>query len=112
MKNIETPLTWGLGLLVIVLLVLNSLNNTVVEYNISDTSSDLNSEFNLDHNHQAQAASSFNILNKYGVWGDQTCSEILNDSNITVVQLDDGKVFMDTLISNEIPPAPPIDTKE
>ena len=63
MKNIETPLTWGLGVLVIVLLVLNSLNNTVVEYNISDTSSDLNSEFNLDHNHQAQAASSFNILN-------------------------------------------------
>jgi hypothetical protein len=107
MKNIETPLTWGLGVLVIVLLVLNSLNNTVVEYNISDTSSDLNSEFNLDHDHQAQEASSFNIQ-KIGVWGDPTCSEILNDSNIIVIQLEDGKVFMDTIISDEIPHAPPI----
>ena len=110
MKNIETPLTWGLGVLVIVLLVLNSLNNTVVEYNISDTSSDLNSEFNLDHNHQAQAASSFNISDPNK--GIAALAKGLCDTNVSFIQLEDGKVFMDTLIVGEIPPAPPIDTKE
>jgi len=107
MKNIETPLTWGLAVLVIVLLVLNSLNNTVVEYNISDTSSDLNSEFNLDHDHQAQEASAFNISDPNK--GMAALAKGLSDTNIIVIQLEDGKVFIDTLITDEIPPAPPIE---
>ena len=61
MKNIETPLTWGLGVLAIVLIVLSSLNTTSTDFNISNANSDLNSGFNLNHDHQTQNTSSFNI---------------------------------------------------
>jgi hypothetical protein len=61
MKNIETPLTWGLGVLAIVLIVLSSLNSTSVDFNISNVNSDVNNGFNLNHDHQIQKASSFNV---------------------------------------------------
>ena len=61
MKNIETPLTWGLGVLAIVLIVLSSLNSTSADFNISNVNSDVNDGFNLNHDHQIQKASSFNI---------------------------------------------------
>ena len=60
MKNIETPLTWGLGVLAIVLIVLSSLNTTSTGFNISNVNSDANDGFNLNHDHQIQEASSFN----------------------------------------------------
>ena len=61
MKNIETPLTWGLGVLAIVLIVLSSLNSTSTDFNISNVNSDVNDGFNLNHDHQIQEASSFNV---------------------------------------------------
>ena len=61
MKNIETPLTWGLGVLAIVLIVLSSLNSTSADFNISNVNSDVNNGFNLNHDHQIQKASSFNV---------------------------------------------------
>jgi hypothetical protein len=61
MKNIETPLTWGLGVLAIVLIVLSSLNSTSADFNISNVNSDVNDGFNLNHDHQIQKASSFNV---------------------------------------------------
>ncbi len=61
MKNIETPLTWGLGVLAIVLIVLSSLNTTSTDFNISNVNSDVNDGFNLNHDHQTQNESSFNI---------------------------------------------------
>ena len=61
MKNIETPLTWGLGVLAIILIVLSSLNTTSVDFNISNVNSDVNDGFNLNHDHQTQNESSFNI---------------------------------------------------
>ena len=61
MKNIETPLTWGLGVLAIVLIVLSSLNTTSTDFNISNVNSDVNDGFNLNHDHQTQNESTFNI---------------------------------------------------
>ena len=61
MKNIETPLTWGLGVLAIVLIVLSSLNTTSTDFNISNVNSEVNDGFNLNHDHQIQEVSSFNI---------------------------------------------------
>ena len=61
MKNIETPLTWGLGVLAIVLIVLSSLNTTSTDFNISNVNSNVNDGFNLNHDHQIQKASSFNV---------------------------------------------------
>ena len=61
MKNIETPLTWGLGVLAIVLIVLSSLNSTSADFNISNVNSVVNDGFNLNHDHQIQEASSFNV---------------------------------------------------
>lgn len=61
MKNIETPLTWGLGVLAIVLIVLSSLNTTSTDFNISNINSDVNDGFNLNHEHQTKDKSSFNI---------------------------------------------------
>tara|TARA_B100001758_G_scaffold237404_1_gene239465 strand:+ start:1267 stop:1572 length:306 start_codon:yes stop_codon:yes gene_type:complete len=70
MKNIETPLTWGLGILAIVLIFLSSLNTTSADYNMGDVNSDANNGFNLNHDHQVQEATVYNV----GVWGEKTCS--------------------------------------
>jgi hypothetical protein len=61
MGNIETPLTLGLGILALVLITLSALNNTGADYNISSTSTDVNNDFNLAHEHATQEASSFTI---------------------------------------------------
>ena len=70
MKNIETPLTWGLGILAIVLIFLSSLNTTSADYNMGDVNSDANNGFNLNHDHQVQEATVYSI----GDWGKKTCS--------------------------------------
>ena len=48
MKNIETPLTWGLGILALVLIILSSLNTTSTDFNISNVNSDANNGFDLN----------------------------------------------------------------
>ena len=75
MKNIETPLTWGLGMLAIVLIFLSSLNTTSANYNMGDVNSDANNGFNLNHDHQAQEASVYSI----GPLGENTCSASSNE---------------------------------
>ena len=75
MKNIETPLTWGLGLIDISLIFLSSLNTTSVNFNMSDVKSNENKGFNLNHDHQAQEATVFNI----GFWGEKPCSDSPSD---------------------------------
>ena len=83
MKNIETPLTWGLGILGLVLILLSSLNTTSTNFNISDVKSDANYGFDLNHDHEIQEATVYNIST--GPWGEKTCSgssdeEALSDS--------------------------------
>ena len=75
MKNIETPLTWGLGMLAIVLIFLSSLNTTSANYNMGDVNSDANNGFNLNHDHQVQEASVYSI----GPLGENTCSASSNE---------------------------------
>ena len=75
MKNIETPLTWGLGILAIVLIFLSSLNTTSANYNMGDVNSDANNGFNLNHDHQVQEASVYSI----GHLGENTCSASSNE---------------------------------
>jgi len=92
MKNIETPLTWGLGVLAIVLIVLSSLNTTSTDFNISNVNSDVNDGFNLNHDHQKQEATVYNI----GVWGEKTCSESSNEEapadSAGVIIFEDGEL--------------------
>ena len=70
MKNIETPLTWGLGILGLVLILLSSLNTTSTNFNISDVKSDANYGFDLNHDHEIQEASVYSL----GDWGKNSCS--------------------------------------
>ena len=79
MKNIETPLTWGLGMLAIVLIFLSSLNTTSTDYNMGDVNFDANNGFNLNHDHQVQEASVYSI----GPWGEKTCSASSNEEAIS-----------------------------
>ena len=80
MKNIETPLTWGLGVLAIVLIVLSSLNTTSTDFNISNVNSDVNDGFNLNHDHQIQEASSFNVKDpNMGMAAMATDLEVISD---------------------------------
>ena len=75
MKNIEKPLTWGLGILSIVLIVLSSLNTISTDFNISSVNLDINNGFNLNHDHQKQEATAYNI----GVLDEKTCSASSNE---------------------------------
>ena len=70
MKNIETPLTWGLGILALVLIILSSLNTTSTDFKISNVNSDANNGFDLNHDHEIQEASVYNL----GDWGKNSCS--------------------------------------
>ena len=114
MKNIETPLTWGLGILGLVLILLSSLNTTSTNFNISDVKSDANNGFDLNHDHDIQEATVYSV----GDWGKNSCSssftikdpnmgiaamaEGLSDTNIFVRKLEDGEVLIDTLILEEL----------
>ena len=75
MKNIETPLTLGLGILALVLIFLSSLNTTSADFNMSDVNSNVNNGFNLNHDHQVQEATVYSI----GDWGKKTCSASSNE---------------------------------
>ena len=70
MKNIETPLTWGLGILGLVLILLSSLNTTSTNFNISDVKSDANYGFDLNHDHEIQESTVYSV----GDWGKNSCS--------------------------------------
>ena len=70
MKNIETPLTWGLGFLALFLIFLSSLNATSTDFNISNVNSDANNGFDLNHDHEIQEASVYSL----GDWGKISCS--------------------------------------
>ena len=101
MKNIETPLTWGLGVLAIVLIVLSSLNTTSTDFNISNVNSDVNDGFNLNHDHQIQEASSFNVKDpNMGMAameaGLEVISDLIGDSleGIIVFEEGDQKIIM------------------
>ena len=103
MKNIETPLTWGLGVLAIVLIVLSSLNTTSTDFNISNVNSDVNDGFNLNHDHQTQEASVFNVKDpNMGMAamevGLEVISDLIGDSleGIIVFEEGDQKIIMDT----------------
>ena len=90
MKNIETPLTWGLGILGLVLILLSSLNTTSTNFNISDVKSDANYGFDLNQDHEIQEATVYNIST--GPWGEKTCSssspdeEALSDSAVVIYE--------------------------
>mgnify|MGYP001168152738 FL=1 len=61
MKKIETPLTWTLTGLMIILLISFGLSNSSVNFNISEASSKTNKGYNLVTDHNIQTVSSFNI---------------------------------------------------
>ena len=95
MKNIETPLTWGLGVLAIVLIVLSSLNTTSTDFNISNINSDVNDGFNLNHEHQTQNESSFNIkdpnMGMAAMTADlEVISDLAGDSLEGIIILEEG----------------------
>ena len=97
MKNIETPLTWGLGILGLVLILLSSLNTTSTNFNISDVKSDANYGFDLNHDHEIQEATVYNIST--GPWGEKTCSgssdeEALSDSAVVIYEKGEDKIIM------------------
>ena len=97
MKNIETPLTWGLGILGLVIILLSSLNTTSTNFNISDVKSDANYGFDLNHDHEIQEATVYNIST--GPWGEKTCSgssdeEVLSDSAVVIYEEGEDKIIM------------------
>lgn len=96
MKNIETPLTWGLGVLAIVLIVLSSLNTTSTDFNISNVNSDVNDGFNLNHDHQIQEASSFNVKDPNMGMAAMADLEVTIDSleGIIIFEEGDQKIIM------------------
>ena len=99
MKNIETPLTWGLGVLAIVLIVLSSLNTTSTDFNISNVNSDVNDGFNLNHDHQIQEASSFNVKDQNMDMASMEADlEVAIDSleEIIIFEEGDQKIIMGT----------------
>tara|TARA_B100000965_G_scaffold353229_1_gene328938 strand:+ start:1303 stop:1611 length:309 start_codon:yes stop_codon:yes gene_type:complete len=99
MKNIETPLTWGLGILALVLILLSSLNTTSINFNISDMKSNANNGFDLNHDHDIQEATVYNINN--GPWGEKTCSgssyeEASSDSTVVIYEEGEEKIDEDS----------------
>ena len=97
MKNIETPLTWGLGILGLVLILLSSLNTTSTNFNISDVKSDANYGFDLNHDHEIQEATVYNIST--GPWGEKTCSgssdeEAPSDSEVVINEEGEEEIIM------------------
>ena len=105
MKNIETPLTWGLGILALVLIFLSSLNTTSTNFNISDVKSDANYGYDLIHDHEIQKTSVYNV----GDLKKKSCSSsfTIKDPNIGMAAmaeglLENGEVLIDTLILEEL----------
>jgi hypothetical protein len=90
MKKIETPLTWTLTGLMIILLISFGLSNSSVNFNISKVSSKTNKGYNLVTDHNTQTVSSFNI----------------KDPNMGMAAMAEGLNSLDTLpnIILELPP--------
>lgn len=90
MKKIETPLTWTLTGLMIILLISFGLSNSSVNFNISEVSSKTNKGYNLVTDHNTQTVSSFNI----------------KDPNMGMAAMAEGLNSLDT-IPNIILESPP-----
>jgi hypothetical protein len=90
MKKIETPLTWTLTGLMIILLISFGLSNSSVNFNISEVSSTTNKGYNLVTDHNTQTVSSFNI----------------KDPNMGMAAMAEGLNSLDTIpnIILELPP--------
>ena len=90
MKKIETPLTWTLTGLMIILLISFGLSNSSVNFNISEVSSKTNKGYNLVTDHNTQTVSSFNI----------------KDPNMGMAAMAEGLNSLDTIpnIILELPP--------
>lgn len=90
MKKIETPLTWTLTGLMIILLISFGLSNSSVNFNISEASSKTNKGYNLVTDHNTQTVSSFNI----------------KDPNMGIAAMAEGLNSLDTIpnIILELPP--------
>ena len=90
MKKIETPLTWTLTGLMIILLISFGLSNSSVNFNISEVSSKTNKGYNLVTDHNIQTVSSFNI----------------KDPNMGMAAMAEGLNSLDTIpnIILELPP--------
>ena len=90
MKKIETPLTWTLTGLMIILLISFGLSNSSVNFNISEASSKTNKGYNLVTDHNTQTVSSFNI----------------KDPNMGMAAMAEGLNSLDTIpnIILELPP--------
>ena len=93
MKKIETPLTWTLTGLMIILLISFGLSNSSVNFNISEASSKTNKGYNLVTDHNTQTVSSFNI----------------KDSNMGIAAMAKGLNSLDTIMPNIILELPPED---
>ena len=105
MKNIETPLTWGLVILALILIILSSLNKTSTDFNISNVNSDANNGFDLNHDHEIQEASVYSV----GDWGKNSCSSsfTIKDPNMGMAAMSTDTILMevsesDTLIIIEV----------
>ena len=83
MKKIETPLTWALGILSILLITFASFNSTTKNYNLGNASSDNNNYWDLNYEHELKESSDFSLLKIYGPWGEESC-----DSNIEALEED------------------------
>jgi len=91
MKKIETPLTWTLTGLMIILLISFGLSNSSVNFNISEASSKTNKGYNLVTDHNTQTVSSFNI----------------KDPNMGIAAMAEGLNSLDTILPKimlELPP--------
>ena len=80
MKKIETPLTWALGILSILLITFAALNSTTKNYNLGNASSDNNNYWDLNYEHELKESSDFSLLKIYGPWGEESCDS--NTENI------------------------------
>ena len=81
MKNIETPLTWVLVPVAILLIILKSLNSTSTNFNISDIKSDTNNGFKLNHDHNSQDSSSYEINQTNNLISDDEITEEKEDKD-------------------------------
>jgi hypothetical protein len=89
MKKIETPLTWALGIISILLITLISSNSTVKDYNLGNASANNNNDWNLVHEHKAKESTDFSLLKTYGVWGDESCNSAETISQGLIDSLED-----------------------
>lgn len=106
MKKIETPLTWALGILSILLITFTSLNSTTKNYNLGNASSDNNNYWDLNYEHELKESSDFSLLKTYGAWGEESCDSnteafegnSISSDTILVDIATESKMITDTIL--------------